>query len=155
MFTGKDVKNRKRVSDFQVIVSKKSPVVIIAQVVINEYTNNGKSVEGGPVMLLKRNCICGSCFQTFECTGAFSPDSDRYIKGAVAWMKIVAREPGRLLMEGHTLCTSCSNPHQFLVEYDSVKDEYNEASEFSVHQPVLSQSLEPTHSGRPGASYEL
>ncbi len=94
-------------------------------------------------MFLKRNCVCGSCFQTFECTGAFSPDSDRYIKGAVAWMKIVAREPGRLLMEGHTLCTSCSYPHQFLVEYDSVKDQYNEASEFGLHQPLSFQSLEP------------
>ncbi|EXG83041.1 hypothetical protein [Saccharibacillus sacchari] len=104
-------------------------------------------------MFLKRNCLCGSCFQTFECTGAFSPDSDRYIKGAVAWMKIVAREPGRLLMEGHTLCTYCSNPHQFLVEYDCVKDQYNEASDLSPSQPFIPRSSERTQSGRPSPSF--
>jgi len=42
MFTNKDAKNRKRASDFQSIVSKKSPVVIIAQIVIKDYTKSGK-----------------------------------------------------------------------------------------------------------------
>jgi len=42
MFANKDAKKTKRVSDFQGVVSKKSPVVIIAQTVIKEYTKSGK-----------------------------------------------------------------------------------------------------------------
>jgi len=41
-------------------------------------------------------------------------------------MKLISRQPGRLLLEGNTLCTACMHPHRFLVEYDSDSDRYIE-----------------------------
>lgn len=77
-------------------------------------------------MFLKKSCVCAHCDRSFECTGAFGPNGARYISGTVAWMKLIAREPGRLLLEGSTICTACMQPHRFLVEYDSESDRYTE-----------------------------
>ncbi|MEJ8302633.1 hypothetical protein [Saccharibacillus sacchari] len=60
-------------------------------------------------------------------------------------MKILAKEPGRLLMEGNTLCTACASPHCFLVEYDCVQDRYNEPGDmnfgngYPLAEPVSSR----------------
>ncbi|NGZ75409.1 hypothetical protein [Saccharibacillus alkalitolerans] len=82
-------------------------------------------------MFMKKSCTCIHCFRTFECTGAFSPDGARYISGAVAWMKVLAKEPGRLLLEGSTMCTACAQPQSFLVEYDCETDRYMEVGEMA------------------------
>ncbi|OWR27939.1 hypothetical protein CDO73_20745 [Saccharibacillus sp. O23] len=77
-------------------------------------------------MFLKKSCVCAHCDRSFECTGAFGPNGARYISGTVAWMKLISREPGRLLLEGNTICAACMHPHRFLVEYDSDSDRYND-----------------------------
>ncbi|OWA33852.1 hypothetical protein B9G55_21205 [Saccharibacillus sp. O16] len=75
-------------------------------------------------MFLKKTCVCAHCDRSFACTGAFGPNGARYISGTVAWMKLISRESGRLLLEGSTICPTCMQPHGFLVEYDSESDRY-------------------------------
>lgn len=87
-------------------------------------------------MFLKKDCICAHCFRTFQCTGAFGPDGARYISGPVAWMKLLSKEPGKLLLEGSAICATCANPHRFLVEYDCAEDRYLEVGE-PENRPVV------------------
>ncbi|QDH22944.1 hypothetical protein [Saccharibacillus brassicae] len=91
-------------------------------------------------MFLKKDCFCGHCFRTFQCTGAFGPDGARYISGPVAWMKLVSKEPGKLLLEGSTTCIACTNPHRFLVEYDCAEDRYVEIG-MPEEQPAFAAGL--------------
>ncbi|GGN90015.1 hypothetical protein [Saccharibacillus kuerlensis] len=100
-------------------------------------------------MFLKKSCTCIHCFRTFECTGAFGPDGARYITGAVAWMKLLVKEPDRLLLEGSTFCTACTEPNRFLVEYDCVNDRYidiGEAAEEAAIPVSTSYRTEPYYS---------
>ncbi|WP_172252951.1 hypothetical protein [Saccharibacillus deserti] len=91
-------------------------------------------------MFLKKECVCGHCFRTFQCTGAFDPNGAKYISGPVAWMKLIAKEPDKLLLEGNAICTACANPHRFLVEYDCAQDRYIEIGE-SEHSPAMAAGV--------------